>query len=156
MTSTDSFSRRQSTTRRSEDVLALDSHMPLTELVAATAFARAWNRLDPEAFLELLAPDAHYASQWVFDELDSREAIADYLRGKMKTVRNYRINNPGHRARAELTTCGDGRHCVAMTQGDQDEVKAVVVFTVSGNRIARYDMCMPELMGPLRSGVFPI
>lgn len=64
------------------------SHMPLTELAAATAFACAWNRLDPEAFLELLAPDAHYASQWVFDELDSRAAIAENLRAKMKTVRN--------------------------------------------------------------------
>lgn len=130
--------------------------MPLTELAAATAFARAWNRLDPDAFLELLAPDAHYASQWVFDELASRDAIADYLRSKMKTVRNYRINNPGHRARAELTTCRNGRDCVAMTQGDHDEVKAVVIFTISGDTIARYDMCMPELMGPLRSGVFPI
>lgn len=130
--------------------------MPLTELVAATTFARAWNRLDPEAFLGLLAPGAHYTSQWVLDELDSREAIVDYLRGKMKTVRNFRINNPGHRARAELTTCGNGRPCVAMTQGDHAEVKAVVVFTISGNRVSRYDMCMPELMGPLRSGVFPI
>lgn len=134
----------------------MESPMPLTERIAATAFARAWNRLDSDAFLNLLAPDARYASQWVFNELESREAITDYLRGKMKTVRNYRINNPGHRARAELTTCRDGRDCVAMTQGDHYEVKAVVVFTVSGNRIARYDMCMPALMGPLRSGVFSI
>ena len=134
----------------------MENPMPLTELIAATAFARAWNRLDPDAFLDLLAPDARYASQWVLNELESREAITDYLRGKMKTVRNYRINNPEHRARAELTTCRDGRDCVAMTQGDHDEVKAVVVFTVSSNRIARYDMCMPALMGPLRSSVFPI
>lgn len=130
--------------------------MPLDELAAATAFARAWNRLDPEPFLELLAPDAHYASQWVFDELESRSAIADYLRAKMKSVRNHGINDPTQRARAELTTCGDGRNCVAMTQGDQDVVKAVVVFTIAGDTIARYDMCMPELMGPRRSGVFPI
>jgi len=47
--------------------------MPLTQLPAATAFARAWNRLDPQAFLELRATDAHYASQRVFDELDSGE-----------------------------------------------------------------------------------
>lgn len=46
--------------------------MSLSEKDAATAFARAWNRLDPEPFLTLLAPDAHYASQWVFEELETR------------------------------------------------------------------------------------
>jgi hypothetical protein len=130
--------------------------MPLTELTAATTFARAWNRFDPEPFLDLLAPDAHYASQWVFAELDSHKAIADYLRAKMKSVRNHAINDPTQRPRAELTTCRDGRDCVAMTQGDQNEIKAVVVFTIAGDTIARYDMCIPELMGPQRSGVFPI
>jgi hypothetical protein len=40
----------------------------LTEEVVF-AFAKAWNRLVPNGFLDLLAPDARYASQWVFDEL---------------------------------------------------------------------------------------
>ena len=51
----------------------------LTEVMAATAFARAWNRLNPTEFIELLNADARHASQWVFDELVGREAIADYL-----------------------------------------------------------------------------
>ena len=38
----------------------------LTKEQAIFAFARAWNRLAPEGFLDLLAPDACYASQWVF------------------------------------------------------------------------------------------
>ena len=46
----------------------------LTELDAATAYARAWNRLDCKKFLELLAPDANYASQWVFEELEGKAA----------------------------------------------------------------------------------
>jgi hypothetical protein len=66
--------------------------MSLTELAAAPEFALAWIRLDTDAFLELLAPDANYAPHLVFDELDSRQAIAEYLRGEMKTVRNYRIS----------------------------------------------------------------
>lgn len=130
--------------------------MPLTEHAAATAFARAWNRLDPEPLLALLAPDAHYASQWVFEELRSRDAIADYLRAKMKTVRNRGVNDAASRVRAELTTCRNGQDCVAMTQGEHDEVKGIVVFTVAGDTIVRYDLCMPALMEPLRSGVFPI
>ncbi len=130
--------------------------MPLTELDAATAFARAWNRLDPEAFLGLLAPDAHYASQWVFEELESRKKIADYLRVKMRTVSNLPSDNPNRRVRAELTTCHNGQPCVAMTQGEGGEITAVVVFTIEGEVIKRYDMCMPQLMEPQRSGVYPI
>jgi hypothetical protein len=34
----------------------------LTEEDTVAAFARAWNRLEPGGFLELLAPDARYAS----------------------------------------------------------------------------------------------
>ncbi len=58
--------------------------MPLTEFAAATAFYRSWYPLCPGAFLALLSPVAHYASQWVFDEMASLDAIADYLRGNMK------------------------------------------------------------------------
>ena len=36
----------------------------LTEREAATAYARAWNRLDCGEYLHLLAEDACYASQW--------------------------------------------------------------------------------------------
>jgi hypothetical protein len=41
----------------------------LTEEKVVFAFAKAWNRLEPDGFLDSLAPDARYASQWVFDEL---------------------------------------------------------------------------------------
>jgi hypothetical protein len=61
--------------------------MDLTEKDAAIAFAKAWNRLNASEFLQLLDEDAHYASQWVFDELTSKNAIADYLTEKMQTVK---------------------------------------------------------------------
>ena len=41
----------------------------VTEEEVVFAFAKAWNRLEPEGFLALLASDARYASQWVFEEL---------------------------------------------------------------------------------------
>lgn len=41
----------------------------LTEEVVVFAFSKAWNRLVPNSFLDSLAPDARYASQWVFDQL---------------------------------------------------------------------------------------
>lgn len=66
----------------------------LTEENVVFAFARAWNRLEPDGFLDLLAPDARYASQWVFDELVGAPAIADYFAAKMRTVRARGVNDP--------------------------------------------------------------
>ena len=60
---------------------------PLTEAMAATAYARACNRFNPGEFIKLLAPDCRYASQWVFDELIGREAITNYLFRKMQMVK---------------------------------------------------------------------
>ena len=74
----------------------------------------------------------------------------------METVRNAGATDPNLRVRAELTTCRGGQDCVAMTQGEHSKVDAVVVFAIAEDTIARYDTCMPELMAPLCSGVFPI
>lgn len=123
----------------------------LTELEAATAYARAWNRLDCGDFLSLLDLDASYASQWVFEELEGRHAIEEYLTGKMETVRNS-----ARKVYAELGTTLDGRDCVLMAQDNRDEVKAVILFEVSEDRILQYDMCMPEMTGFVRSGIYPV
>ena len=128
--------------------------MELTEKDAATAFARAWNRLDCREFLELLAEDAHYASQWVFNEMENKKEIAEYLTGKMQTVKNT-----GSKVYAELGKIGKGfpgRDCVLMAQDVKKIVKAVVLFEVSGNTIKRIDLCMPQLFDPEGSGIYPI
>lgn len=126
----------------------------LTELDAATEYARAWNRLDCTVFLKLLAPDACYASQWVIEELKGKMAIGKYLKGKMNTVKNS-----GSEVFAELgkTTTGfAGRDCVCLTQGTKEQVTAVVLFEVSSGLIKRYDLCIPELLGAVRTGIYPV
>ena len=123
------------------------------------AFAKAWNRLEPDGFLALLAPGARYTSQWVFEELVGAAAISDYLRRKMHTVRARGVNDPDSRVRVEIdrTSHGeDGRPCALMTQGQSDEVKAVVLFEVHDGMVARYDLCIPQLVGDVRTGVFPV
>ena len=128
--------------------------MELTEKDAAIAYARAWNRLECSDFEELLDENAHYASQWVFDELESKSAISDYLIAKMKTVKNS-----GPKVYAELgnTSPGSvGRDCVIIAQGNKEEIKAVVLFEVKNNKIQRYDLCIPELFNIERTGVYPI
>ncbi len=130
-----------------------------TEADAAREFARAWNRLDPADFLKRLMPEARYASQWVFEELAGKSAIADYLTAKMRTVKNHALHNPDVKVFAELgkTTTGFiGRDCVFMAQGRKENVTAVVLFEVEGEMIKRYDLCIPELLGVVRSGIYPI
>lgn len=131
----------------------------LTEENAVFAFATAWNRLEPEGFVNLLAPDARYASQWVVDELVGASAIADYLAAKMRTVRARGVNDPNARVRVELghTTEGlGGRPCAFMTQGMANDVQAAVIFEVKGDSITRYDLCIPQLLGAVRTGVYPV
>lgn len=128
----------------------------LTEADAVTAFAKAWNRLDPEPFLQLLSEDARYASQWVFEELVGIEEISKYLRGKMRTVKGHAVNNPNTQVRVEIgqTTSVVGARPVAfMTQGGDE---AAVLFEVSNGRISRYVLCSPQMLGVVRSGVYPI
>ena len=100
----------------------------LTEEDAVFAFAKAWNRLEPDGFLALLAPDARYASQWVFEELVGADAIEAYLKGKMRTVRAHGVNNPNSRVRVEIgrTAHGEGgRPCAFMTQGQGNAVQEI-------------------------------
>jgi hypothetical protein len=127
--------------------------MELTENDAAIAYARAWNTLDCSEFIKLLDENAHYASQWVFEELESKAAISDYLIGKMKTVKNA-----GSKVYAELGKTRSsfvGRDCVLLAQGNKEEIQAVVLFEVANNKITRYDLCIPELLNAKRTGVYP-
>lgn len=123
------------------------------------AFAKAWNRLDPEPFLRLLAQDARYASQWVFDEMVGKEAIADYLREKMRMVKAHAVNNPQAQVRVEigcLAPSAGSRPAAWMTQGATGQIQAVVLFEVAEGLIRRYDLCIPELTGVGRTGIYPI
>ena len=129
--------------------------MVLTEKDAAIAYAKAWNKLECSDFLKLLDDNAHYASQWVLDELENKEAIAEYLIGKMQTVRES-----GSQVHAELGKArsgfGAGRDCVIMAQDRKDKIMAVVLFEVNDNRIRRYGLCMPELLNAEGTGIYPI
>ena len=131
----------------------------LTEEDAVFAFAKAWNRLEPDGFVALLAPDARYASQWVFEEIVGADVIQAYLTGKMQTVRAYAVNDPNSRVRVEIgrTAHGDGgRPCAFMTQGQGNAVQAAVVFENCDGTVSRYDLCIPQIVGAVRTGIFPI
>ncbi len=115
----------------------------LTEQDATTSYARAWNTLNCEEFLELLADNCHYASQYVFEELESKERIREYLVGKMQTVRKSAANV--RTKVGKIKSPDPDRPCVLMYQGDGDQVAEVIVFEVVDGRVQRYDLCMPGL-----------
>ena len=53
--------------------------------------AEAYTKYDATIIESYLAEDVHYASMWVFDELKSKNEYMDYLRGKLRTMKNNNV-----------------------------------------------------------------
>ena len=130
-----------------------DQKNPKTDkFKAARAYASMWNRLDASEFLPLLAEDVVYTSQNVFSNLDGKSAVANYLAGKIETVKK----TPVGIVFAELGKCGWG-DCVLIAQGQKEPPIAVVLFKIAGSLIKQIDMCSvaPRVSEVMRSGVYP-
>lgn len=134
-------------------MVAMKTNTDFAEIDAATAYARAWNRLDGQCFFKLLAEDACYASQYVFSELTSRTEIEEYLTGKMESVKAS-----GGKVRAELgrIVIPYEKPCVLLYQNSSDDYIAVVVFEIGESNIRRFDLCVPEMYTIEKRNVFPI
>lgn len=131
----------------------------LSETRAAFLFARVWNRLALQDFPDCLATDAHYTSQWIIKELQSKKAVSDYLGEKVQEVKDRSDINPKNKIFAELgkTADGpDGRDCVFIARGMKENITAVALFGVDGEKIKRIDLYIPQLFGAVRTGVYPI
>ncbi|SDU21169.1 hypothetical protein SAMN05216296_2424 [Pseudomonas pohangensis] len=130
----------------------------LSELDAAKAYAKAWNQLDAESLVDLISDEACYASQWVLDELEGKQAVLDHLRRKMRAVAASSITDSGNRPFAELviTQLGEpGRNAVGLTVPGSDQLDCMVLLGVSESKINRIDICMIELYAPKQSGNYP-
>jgi hypothetical protein len=112
----------------------------VTELTAAAAYAKAWNRLDPSEFIGMLDPDVCYSSQWVLEDLVGQENVANYLTKKMQTVKKA-----GATVYTEVAQTRAGKTCVLLAQGDKKNVNALVLFDVDHDKVTRFDMCVPDL-----------
>lgn len=113
----------------------------LTERDAATEWARAYNLLSPARLASLLAEDVHYASQWVFEEIETRFEYLHYLVSKLQAIRKT-----GSFVRAELAETtpypmypNPPRPCAVIWQDGQQV--ATVLFEVDGDKITRIDFC---------------
>jgi hypothetical protein len=123
---------------------------------ALRAYAAMMNTLDVRGFEPLLADDFHYASQWVFAEIGSKHEYLDYITKKLEALKgsDFRIwAEMGHIEESfAVLSHGWGAPCVAMAQGEKDNVISLVFAEVKSGTLQRMDMCLPELYRWQRTG----
>lgn len=127
--------------------------MSLTAEGALRAYATMMNTLDASCLEPLLADDFHYASQWVFAEIESKSAYLEYIVPKLEAIRKS-----GAAAWAEMGWLDREfpGPCVVMAQGDKDNLLAVVLAKVEGGKINRLDLCgAPSPRSARRTGDYP-
>jgi hypothetical protein len=104
--------------------------------------AEAYSNLDSELLIDALAEDCVYESQKVLARLEGKNAIADHIRGKFKTIETGKafVTASVRRVCRGPVSNTLGKPCVVLNQG---EVGAVVLLEISGEgKISRIDICV--------------
>ena len=121
----------------------------LTKLDALRAYARMMNNLSVDEIAPLLAEDFSYASQWVLQDITSRDDFLEYISAKLETIRST-----GSKVWAEVGRCHED--CLVMAQGERENLFATVLARVEGDRIRHIDMCfIPAPESAHRTGELP-
>jgi hypothetical protein len=127
--------------------------MKLTPGQALRAYATMMNTLDVSHLEPLLADDFHYASHWVFAEIESKSAYMAYIVPKLDSVRKSGTTPWAEMGWLDHECPGP---CVVMAQGDRNNLLAVVLAVVEGDKIKRLDLCgVPSPMSAHRTGEYP-
>ena len=115
------------------------------------------NTLDATQFEPLMADDFHYTSQKVFHEIESKQEYLTYIRAKFKALKETESEVWAELGKIKESSLllGAGGPCVVLAQGSIEDIVAVVVAEVEGDKIARMDMCLPGLFSGERSGEYP-
>lgn len=127
--------------------------MSLTAEQALRAYATMMNTLDLSCLEPLLADDFHYASQWVFAEIESKKAYLEYLAPKLDAIRKS-----GSVVWAEMGALDREfpGPCVVMAQDKKDNLIALILVKVEDGKIKRLDMCgAPSPHSARRTGDYP-
>jgi hypothetical protein len=100
-----------------------------------------------------LADNFHYASQWVFDEIDSSERFLEYIIPKIETIRKSEQRVWAEIGELESYPFGP---CVVIAQGKKNDLVAIVLVEVEAGKIKRLDMCcIPPPQSAKRTGEYP-
>jgi hypothetical protein len=124
---------------------------------ALRAYATMMNTLDASHFVPLLAENFHYASQWVFEELTSKQDYLNYIEPKLRA-----IAKSGELPYVEMAECPVMAYtnslgpCAVLAQGSKTNLLATVFVKVKDGYIKRLDICLiPHTSVAIRSGVYP-
>jgi hypothetical protein len=121
---------------------------------ALRAYASMMNALDSSKLEPLLSDDFHYASQMVLAEIESKQEYLEYIKPKLEVVRASGTNVWAEMAMLTHSFPGP---CVVLAQGDKENLVALVLAKVKGERIERIDMCIvPTPQSAKRSGEYPL
>ena len=127
--------------------------MELTKIEALRAYARMMNTLDSSHIEPLLSDNFHYASQWVFEEITTKQAFLAYIKPKLESI--SKSGSCAYAEIAELLAYGGGP-CVVMAQGTKDNLLATVLAEVEGGYVQRFDICqIPSPTAAARTGEYP-
>ena len=117
------------------------------------AYATMMNTLNVDAIEPLLADDFHYSSQWVLAEITSKQEYLDYIRPKLKAVRDSETKVWAEMAHLEKEIPGP---CVVLAQNSKDNLLSLILGKVANGKLTRLDMCgAPSPHSAKRSGVYP-
>jgi hypothetical protein len=117
------------------------------------AYATMMNTLNMDAIEPLLADDFHYSSQWVLAEITSKQEYLDYIRPKLKAVRDSEAKVWAEMAHLEQEIPGP---CVVLAQNSKDNLLSLILGKVANGKLTRLDMCgAPSPHSAKRSGEYP-
>ena len=130
----------------------------VTDYDAARVFAIAWNQLDFSALEPHLDDSVRYSSQQVLDELVGKDAVVEYIAGKMETIKAAAPQSQVYAESGKTISNPPRRPCVIMAQGARDNLVGLVLFEVRDGRIHRIDFCtvLPDPRSAYRSGEYPV
>jgi len=94
--------------------------MSLTAEQSLWAYATLMNTLDASSLEPLLADDFHYASQWVFAEIESKRTYVEYIVPKLDAIRKSGTRSVSlYRRRVSAPQSFNARACIAGTESQQ-------------------------------------
>ena len=120
---------------------------------ALRIYATMMNTQCIDAIKSHLADDFHYASQWVFAEITSKQEYMDYIVPKLDAIRSSGAEVFAEMAYLDREMPGP---CVVLAQGDAENLIALVFAQVANGKIVRLDLAgAPSPRAVRRSGVYP-
>tara|TARA_B110000285_G_C14985045_1_gene543361 strand:- start:632 stop:1054 length:423 start_codon:yes stop_codon:yes gene_type:complete len=100
-------------------------------------FGKTWNNLDSSFIRDLLIQDFHYASQWVFSEIENKKDYLQYLDSKLSA-----IAESGGNLVAELGVLNNNYYLVLNQVEDDNDNKTTFLINTKNGKITRADMCL--------------